>query len=419
MKLLSRLRKHRQILNLRRTQPIKTLIRIRLSALPAAWVNIKKMKNNIHATIACNLDADILSTALPLFEQEKIEAIEWSFDALFKVKEIPEWFDELLQAFSKEQKLIGHGVFFSLFSGKWLPEQAAWLQHLKELCNRFHFDHITEHFGFMTGADFHTGAPLSVPYTRTTLAIGRDRLARIQDVCKCPVGLENLAFSYSLEEVKQHGYFLQELLNRVNGFIILDLHNLYCQLHNFNISFEELIELYPLDMVREIHISGGSWESSITAPEKQIRRDTHDDNVPQEVFALLQKCLTLCPELRYVVLEQLGIGLKTIESRNQFQQDFLKMESIISSFQRQVMTKKLNSFLPENTLLISIPIEDETLYSQQLLLSDILENATNYEDAFKLLQQSSLKQSAWNIESWQPYMLETAMQIAQKWKRGW
>ncbi|KAA5535015.1 DUF692 domain-containing protein [Taibaiella lutea] len=377
------------------------------------------MKTNIHAAIACNFDANILSAALPLFEQEKIEAIEWSFDALFKVKEIPGWFDELLLAFSKEQRLIGHGVFFSLFSGKWLPEQIAWLQHLQELCKQFQFDHITEHFGFMTGTDFHTGAPLGIPYTATTLAIGRDRLARIQEVCKCPVGLENLAFSYSLEEVKQHGHFLQELLNPVNGFIILDLHNLYCQLHNFNIPFEELIYLYPLELVREIHISGGSWESSAIFPEKQIRRDTHDDSVPEEVFELLEKALPLCPQLKYVVLEQLGIGLKPIESRDQFQKDFLKMESVITSFEKESIVKEFNSFLPGNPLPTGIPIEDEILYAQQLLLSDILENASNYNEALQRIQSSSLKQSAWNIESWQPDMLETAIRIAQKWKKGW
>jgi uncharacterized protein (UPF0276 family) len=376
------------------------------------------MRTNIHATIACNLDADILSAALPLMELEKVEAIEWSFDALFKTKEVPDWFEALLEAFSKEQRLIGHGVFFSLFSGKWLPEQAAWLQQLKELCKRFHFDHITEHFGFMTGKDFHTGAPLSVPYTPATLAIGADRLIRIQDACQCPVGLENLAFSYSLEEVKQHGCFLQELLHPINGFIIFDLHNLYCQLHNFNISFEELIKLYPLDMVREIHISGGSWEPSAVIP-KQIRRDTHDDSVPEEVFELLRRSLPLCPQLKYVVLEQLGTGLKTAESRERFQQDFLKMESIIASFQKETITAQINSFLPENFLPIGSPVEDATLYSQQLLLSDIFENAANYNDAFGRLQQSSLRQSAWNIESWQPYMLETAMNIAQKWKKGW
>lgn len=375
------------------------------------------MRTTILAAIACNLDVDILSAAMPLLEAEKIGAIEWSFDALFKVKEVPEWFDELLMAFSNEGRLIGHGVFFSLFSGKWLPEQSAWLKHLEQLSKRFQFDHITEHFGFMTGADFHNGAPLSIPYTASTVAIGKDRLKRIYEACKCPVGLENLAFSYSLEEVKRHGHFLEALLEPVNGFIILDLHNLYCQLHNFNVTFDELIRLYPLDKVREIHISGGSWESSAFAPLNKVRRDTHDDGVPEEVFQLLRTTLPLCPQLKYVVLEQLGTGLKTTESRNGFYEDFLRMESIIHSFQIKERASILNTFLPDNTHSLGDPVEDEQLYRQQLLLSEILETADNYEDAFLQLQHSALQHSDWNVESWQPYMLETAIQIAKKWKR--
>jgi len=58
------------------------------------------MKTNIKSAIACNLDRNILLSALPLFQAEEVEAIEWSFDALFKVKHIPDWFVELLKEFS-------------------------------------------------------------------------------------------------------------------------------------------------------------------------------------------------------------------------------------------------------------------------------------------------------------------------------
>ncbi|RYG30393.1 MAG: DUF692 family protein, partial [Chitinophagaceae bacterium] len=189
------------------------------------------------SAVACNLDPDVLGASFPLLAEARVEAIEWSFDTLFNVKEIPDWFKELLAAFSHGQRLIGHGVFFSLFSGKWLPGQEEWLKQLKKTAAEYRFDHVTEHFGFMTGQDFHHGAPLNIPYTPTTLSIGRDRLQRIQDAAQCAVGLENLAFSYSPQEVRQHGQFLEELLEPVNGFIILDLHNLYCQLHNFTIPF--------------------------------------------------------------------------------------------------------------------------------------------------------------------------------------
>ena len=376
------------------------------------------MRGILSAT-ACNLDVNILAASLPLLEESRIEAIEWSFDALFRVKEIPPWFLELLTVYGEQKRLIGHGVFFSLFSGKWKKEQQQWLQQLRRTCALFHFDHITEHFGFMTGKDFHQGAPLSIPYSKTTLEIGRDRLKRMYDACECPVGLENLAFSYSIEEVKKHGSFLEELLEPVNGFIILDLHNLYCQLHNFNLSFEELIKLYPLDKVREIHISGGSWDDSLIEPGKRVRRDTHDDSVPEEVFRLLDLAIDRCPNLKYVVLEQLGNALETYESKTAFYNDFRSMQKIVQEKNQKAAILLTNDFLPLNFSLNKKVAEDEGLHQQQKELSAILEIAGSYEQAMGQLKKSSLAQSDWHVETWKPYMLEAAMRIAQKWKKGW
>ncbi|PWV46518.1 DUF692 family multinuclear iron-containing protein [Chitinophaga sp. S165] len=371
----------------------------------------------ILSAVACNLDTNILAACLPLMEESRVEAIEWSFDALYKVKEVPSWFRELLTAFSDEKRLIGHGVFFSLFSGKWLPEQENWLKQLEQTAAEFRFDHITEHFGFMTGKDFHHGAPLNIPYTATTLNIGRDRLKRIYNACRVPVGLENLAFSYSLDEVKRHGAFLEQLLEPVNGFIILDLHNLYCQLRNFDIAFDEMIALYPLDRVREIHISGGSWEDSAAAPERSIRRDTHDDAVPSEVFQLLEMTIGKCPQLKYVVMEQLGNGLVTDASRRAFYDDFLQMEEIVRKNSDESNTGSSDLFLPLSSFSTDIAVEDMALYQQQLELSSILESAVSYEDAMQVLTHSSLANSDWQIEQWEPYMIETAVKIAQKWKK--
>jgi len=349
-------------------------------------------------------------------EASKVEAIEWSFDALFKVKQTPPWFRELLTAFSVEKRLIGHGVFFSLFSGRWLPEQKDWLKQLRQTCDNFQFDHITEHFGFMTGKDFHHGAPLNIPYTQTTLGIGRDRLKRIYEACRCPVGLENLAFSYCLDEVKRHGDFLSQLLEPVNGFIILDLHNLYCQIHNFGMAPDEILALYPLEKVREIHLSGGSWEDALSEPGRKVRRDTHDDAVPQEVFHLLDTTIGQCPHLKYVVLEQLGNGLATDESKKAFYDDFLRLETIVAK-NNQSSFHSVYSFLPPDPVPTRDIAEDEALYQQQLELSMILESSASYEDALHRLNKSSLAHSDWQIENWAPYMIETAIKIAQKWMK--
>lgn len=381
---------------------------------------MNQLPSKIRSGVSCNLENSLLQATLPLFASEKIEAIEWSFDTLYKVRNIPDWFVELLHAFGNEGRLIGHGVYFSLFSGKWTPEQQRWLDHLRKVSSNFSFDHITEHFGFMTGEDFHKGAPISVPYSTETLNIGIDRLQRIQEACSCPVGLENLAFSYSLEEVQRQGEFLSRLIEPVNGFIILDLHNLYCQLQNFSLDFETLIQAYPIDRVREIHISGGSWEPSGVQPARTIRRDTHDDTVPEAVFELLKQALPLCKNLQFVVLEQLGIALHTLESQQQFQLDFDQMQLIVNTFNAQNQLVPDTNFLPKETFLLKSTIpESLTLHQQQLELSTILERSADYEEAIHLLSDSSLAHSAWKTEEWSPYMLETALRIAQKWKRGW
>jgi uncharacterized protein (UPF0276 family) len=373
----------------------------------------------IYASISCNLDAHIFAASFPLLEQERIEAIEWSFDTLFKHKEIPSWFTDLIGEFSKNNRLVGHGVYFSLFSGKWSPDQQHWLDNLRRLSNNFHFDHISEHFGFLTGDDFHKGAPISIPFTPATLSIGRDRLGRIQEACNCPVGLENLAFSYSVEEVKRHGDFLNQLIEKINGFIILDLHNLYCQSHNFSIPFEEIIQLYPLDRVREIHISGGSWDDRSQLHNKVVRRDTHDEAVPAEVFDYLRRAIPLCKHLKYVVLEQLGTALDTAAQQEAFRKDFLTMEDIVKNAGNDFSGLPVNNFMPSKKVVLNtVPPEDMHLHHQQLQLSHILENAEDSRQAKALLDLSALAGSDWQVEAWEPVMLETAISIAQKWKNG-
>lgn len=374
---------------------------------------------SILSSISCNLDENILSAALPLFAAEKVQAIEWSFDTLYKRREIPGWFVELLHAFGNENRLTGHGVYFSLFSGGWTKDQEDWLRHLEKVASTFHFDHISEHVGFMTGENFHSGAPIPVPFNPVTLAIGQDRLQRIYNACKCPVGIENLAIAYSLDEVKKQGAFLNELVQPVNGFIILDLHNIYCQIQNFTIEPGELLKFYPLDRVREIHISGGSWEDSQVIPGKKIRRDTHDEAVPAEVFQLLKDCIAQCPHVKYVVLEQLSSGLVTESERIQFRADFTKMDSVVQQANTILSDgEKTNDFRPASELSPGPVAEDIILREQQSTLSHILETAINVDHAQQMLRSSTLSHTDWEVENWEPCMLDTAIAIAQKWKNG-
>lgn len=372
----------------------------------------------IKSGLAINLDQNILGAALQLLQDSKVETIEWSFDTLYQRRNIPQWFVELLETYSKANSLIGHGVFFSLFNANWTEKQSQWLEHLNKVNRHFKFDHITEHFGYMTGQDFHRGAPMPVPLNETTLSLGQQRLQMIGDIVQCPIGLENLAFSFCIDDVKRHGDFLEKLVSKCNGFLILDLHNLYCQAVNFDITPQVLLDLYPLHLVKEIHISGGSWEESSQENGRNVRRDTHDNGVPDEVFDLLHRALVKCNDVSHVILEQLGVGLNTDDAKERFQTDYLKMKKIVSSSQPQTKQTHQHNLFPYRPHIANQPTIEglNQLRNQQSELSTLLEDSKSVSEFMSALYHSSLADTDWAIESWDRSMIETAYRIVQKWK---
>lgn len=270
----------------------------------------------------------------PLLESGLVDVVEWSFDTGWGLPSLPPGLQRTLDDFSRRDAVLGHGVSFSPLSGRWSNRQQAWLERFEREVSQRPMRHVSEHFGFMDAGDFHQSSPLPVPRNGTTLRVGQDRLKKLADVAQVPVGLENLAFAFSLEDVREQGGFLDELLEPVNGFLLLDLHNLYCQLCNFDCEANELLDSYPLSRVREMHISGGSWsESSFASPEsgeaKTVRRDTHDESVPDQVFSLLDTALPRCPNLKAVVLEQLGKALDSADRQKQYRSDFMRMRELV------------------------------------------------------------------------------------------
>jgi uncharacterized protein (UPF0276 family) len=142
--------------------------------------------------------------------------------------------------------------------------------------------------------------------------------------------LENLAFAFSMEDVSRQGDFLEQLLSGVDGFLLLDLHNIYCQIVNFDLDAEKLLRSYPLSRVREMHISGGSWSPSVSGKRTAVRRDTHDDSVPPEVFDLLKLALSMCPETEFVFLERLADTMPESDDQEAFRQDYRRLHSLVS-----------------------------------------------------------------------------------------
>lgn len=277
------------------------------------------------------LDTDIHMAVKPLFDANEIEIVEWSFDMGWGPEPLPDWCTEILQYYSNTNNLVGHGVSFSILSGQWSERQEWWLECLKEEIQKRNYCHISEHFGFMTAGDFHRNVPLPVPLLPSTLAIGKARLKQLSEICKVPIGLENLAMAFGERDVAEQGKFLKELVSEIDGFLVLDLHNIYCQVCNFNVDPLALIQSYPLDKVKEIHISGGRWGVSSTSPNKFIRFDTHDQTVPEEVFDLLKMSLPLCKNVEAVIYERIGNTIFDDIGAQLYREDFYRVKEEVAN----------------------------------------------------------------------------------------
>jgi uncharacterized protein (UPF0276 family) len=346
--------------------------------------------------------SNFLSACLPLFDKGEIELLEWPFDIFSSEENIPNWMKGLREEFSQNQRLIGHGVYYSLFDAKWSERQNQWISKLKKEASNVNFNHITEHFGIMSSNDAHKGYPMPVVFSEALLSLGIDRMKRLQNAAQVPVGLENLALAFSADDVKEQGDFLERLVSNVNGFIILDLHNLYCQSQNFGIQMEELMNLYPLHLVKEIHVSGGSWSN---VKGEKVRRDTHDNPVPDEVWISLQYALKKCPNLEYIILEQLNGSLGTEKAQVEFRADFMKIRELVQTYGTESNGGNWgNSSLPG-----PVPLNDNALFDAQQELKQIFSGSLSLEEVKNRLAH------IYPDRKWESKMLETGLLLADRW----
>ncbi|MCC7537066.1 MAG: DUF692 family protein, partial [Deltaproteobacteria bacterium] len=249
--------------------------------------------------VSLMLEEDFLGATLPLFEEGAVDVLEWSFDVGWG-RELPAWAQGLLQHFAVSGRLLGHGVSFSPLSARWEEPQRNWLHRAALEVAKLKYRHVSEHFGFMAAGSFTRGSPMPMPVDAAVIRTGRDALSRLAEVTGLPVGLENLALALSSRDVDGQGDHLDALLEPVGGFVVLDLHNLWCQAVNFGRDPVGLLGRYPLGRVRELHVSGGSWSQPSSA-EEPFRRDTHDAAIPDEVHALLPEALASCPHVEAVI----------------------------------------------------------------------------------------------------------------------
>jgi uncharacterized protein (UPF0276 family) len=197
--------------------------------------------------------------------------------------------------------LVGHAVMASPMTTPRDGIHHDWLRRTKGLLERWPVRWLTDHFG-VCRADRCQAAPMPLPASKELVQVVRDHLSWVRDELQVQVGLENLALAFSVEDVLWQPDLVDAMVRPVGGTVLLDLHNLWCQAINFDLDPVSLIERWPLDLVKELHVAGGSWSDFASG---RLRRDTHDGPMPSEVLALVPEALARCPNAEVVTFERL------------------------------------------------------------------------------------------------------------------
>jgi len=181
-----------------------------------------------------------------------------------------------------------HGVGLSI--GSMQPLDRDHLARLKALCDRYQPESFSEHLAWATHDSVFLNDLLPLPYTGETLARVADHIDEVQSALGRQMLLENPA-TYLLftESTIEETAFLAEIVRRTGCGLLLDVNNVFVAATNHNLDPDAYVARFPLEAVREIHLSGHSETvDDLGAP---LLIDSHDTPVKDPVWALYQTVL--------------------------------------------------------------------------------------------------------------------------------
>jgi uncharacterized protein (UPF0276 family) len=208
--------------------------------------------------------------------------------------------------------VVGHGLAFSLATPLQGDEARtdAWLSRLKDDHGVFHFEWLSDHLGFTVAGGLWATLPLPLPQTDETVAVVASRLHRLAELVPT-VAFENNVAYFATSDARAEPKFLNAIAKAADCRVVLDLHNVWTQCKNFGLDAGEVLNALDLDLVIEIHVSGGSdSEPSWLKSGKTFRLDSHDAPVPEPVWALLEKTLPRCKNVRGLAVERMNGSVK-------------------------------------------------------------------------------------------------------------
>lgn len=178
-----------------------------------------------------------------------------------------------------------HGVGLSI--GAMQPLDRDHLARLKLLCDRYEPESFSEHLAWSSHGEVFLNDLLPLPYTEETLSLVADHVDQVQEALGRQMLLENPA-TYLLfaDSTIEETEFLRQVSERTGCGLLLDVNNVFVAATNHNLDPGAYLARFPVERVREIHLSGHSETvDDFGAP---LLIDSHDTPVKDPVWALYE-----------------------------------------------------------------------------------------------------------------------------------
>jgi uncharacterized protein (UPF0276 family) len=174
-----------------------------------------------------------------------------------------------------------HGVKLSLGSAEGIDEERA--RRLGAFARAVRAEVVSEHASFVRAGGVEIGHLTATPFTLDAARVIARNVARAQrHLPDVPFLVENVAWSMRFsEDALPEGAFHREIVERAGVGLLLDLGNVLANAKNAGVDPVALLETYPVERARLVHIAGGLLDGGFYF-------DTHGHAVGDEVFELLE-----------------------------------------------------------------------------------------------------------------------------------
>jgi uncharacterized protein (UPF0276 family) len=148
---------------------------------------------------------------------------------------------------------------------------------------------VSEHLSWGSAGGRFTNDLLPLPYTDEALAHMADRVCQVQEAIGRAMLIENVSSYVQFTHSQMDEWdFLAALSQKSGCCLLLDVNNVYVSAMNHGFDPVHYLDRIPHDRVQEIHLAGHSVQK---IGDRQIRIDTHDAPVCDEVWALYSAAL--------------------------------------------------------------------------------------------------------------------------------